>query len=244
MPITYIGRSTALANAATGITPTAPPEGLEVDDIVLFPIETANQAITIANQNGGTWTEAPSSPQGLGTGGAAAAVRITCFWTRWNGTQGAPTTSDSGDHQTGLLLSFRGVKKTGDPFNTSAGNTQGATTSASIPGGTTTVDGCMICAISACDRDANSTTNASAWANASLASITERVDQTFQAATGGGLAIATGIDDVAGTVNATTWTQAASANLAHLMLALEPEPEAVLFPHKKRRIFVVRSWPR
>ena len=216
MPVTYVGRSASVANGAGAITP-ALPSGLQVDDVLLLPLETsAAEAITISNQNGGTWAEVANSPQSI------AGVRLTAFWSRYNGTQGNPTTSDSGDHNTGVILAFRGCITTGDPWDITVPSTQASTTAGSIDGGVTTVDGCMICAIAATDRDLASTTNADAWTNASLTNLAERVDQIFSGANGGGLAIATGEKAVAGTVDATTWTQAGAAALANLMIALRP----------------------
>lgn len=230
MAITFVGVG-AVAAAAVAITPGL-PGSLATNDILLLPMRSlGGQAINVANQNGGTWAEIADSPQ-AGTG----EIRGTFYWSRYNGTQGAPTTSDSGTINMGVIIAYRGVIATGDPWDVTAGNTQLTTTAGSIPGDTTTVDGCMICAISVCDRDANSTANATGWTNASLASITERFDEITATGTGGGFAIADGIKTVAGTVDATTWTQAATGELASLMIALKPAiaPKSLLIPRSRR----------
>lgn len=208
-----------VANVA--ITPPL-PAGIVADDILLLYLTTANAVITIADAAGGTWTELPDSPQGQGTIDTAGGNRITVFWSRYNGTQTAPTTSDSGNFNMGVILAYSGRITTGNPYDVTAGDTQAATTAGSIPGDTTTVDGCDIVAAASTDRDANSTTNATDWANASLASITERVDDVSASFSGGGFAIADGVKTTAGVVDATTWTQAASANLCNHMVALKP----------------------
>lgn len=225
MAIAFVAAG-AVTNSQLAITP-ALPAGIATDDILLLYLESANEAITVADAAGGTWTELPDSPQSQGTAGGAGGLRITVFWSRYNGTQTAPTTSDSGNHQTGVILAYSGCITTGDPFDVTAGDFIAATTAGSIPGDTTTVDGCMIVAASALDRDLASTTNASAWTNASLVSIDERADQTFSAAAGGGLVAADGIKTTAGAVSATTWTSAASTAQCNHMVALKPATTGV-----------------
>lgn len=231
MAITYVGVG-PLAFSASAVAVIL-PGSLVSNDILILPLRTVSgQAATIPTPNGGTWTEVTGSPQDN-----APEIRLTAFWSRYNGTQGNPTTNDSGTVNMGCILAFRGCVTTGDPWDVTEGNTQAATTAGSIPGDTTTVDGCMICAIAATDRDGSSTTNASAWANASLASIDERFDETTVTGVGGGFAIATGIKTVAGVVDATTWTQGASAALSNLMIALKPAVVAtpsLLVPRARR----------
>lgn len=86
---TYVA-SGAIADL-TGPGTVALPAGIQVNDILVLEIETANQVVTITNQNGGAWTEVTDSPQGTGTAGGTTATRLTVFWSRYNGTQGAPT---------------------------------------------------------------------------------------------------------------------------------------------------------
>src|SRR3990172_2304835 len=134
----------AITSGTGTITP-ALPTGLQVNDILVLVFETANQAVTIPTPNGGTWTEAPDSPQGTGTAGGTAASRITVFWSRYNGTQGAPTTNDPGDHIVGRMFAVRGAAASGDPWNVTAGGVDATSdTSGSIPGDTTTVDPCLV----------------------------------------------------------------------------------------------------
>ena len=218
MPITPVGVGTFTINTVA-ITPPL-PGSLAVNDLLVLPLRTINgQAITIPTPNGGTWVEAPDSPQE----NVATGVRLTVFYSRYNGTQGNPTTSDSGTVNIGQMMAFRGVTVSDPPIDVTAGSNQGSTTAGSIPGDTSTVDGVMVVAMSACDLDASSTTNASGWTNASLASITEMLDEITASGVGGGFAAAYGIKETAGAFNATTWTQAASGGLANLMIALIPQ---------------------
>lgn len=207
----------ALSIAATAITP-ALPASLATDDILTLCLRTDNQAITVANAAGGTWTEFPDSPQS----DATPPNRGTWFWSRYNGTQTAPTTSDSGAINVGMIFAIRGCITTGDPFDVTAGNTQGDADAGSIPGDTTTVAECLIVAIAVSDRDQASTTYASNWANASLASITERFDEISATGTGGGFLVAEGVKTAAGVVDATTFTKASAAANSNLMVAFKP----------------------
>lgn len=221
MAITFVA-SGALSLAVTAITP-ALPAGIVTNDILVLFMRTLNgQASSIADEAGGTWTEFTNSPQDNATDG----VRGTWFWSRYNGTQTAPTTNDAGAINLGGIAAWNGCITTGDPIHITAGGSQTAATSMSNPGLTTTEDNCMIVVSSICDRDAASTANAASWANASLDSIAEVVDEILSTGVGGGWAIANGIKSSAGTVDATTWTQAASGGTADLTFALLPEVAA------------------
>jgi len=213
----------AVASNAAAITP-ALPAGIASNDILLLCLETANQAISISNQNGGTWTEVTNSPQGTGTAAASSATRLTVFWSRYNGTQGAPTTSDSGNHQLGRIIAIRGVVTSGNPWDVTAGGTEStADTSGAIPGATTTVANTLVvAAIATALPDASGTANFSAWANSDLTSVAEQTDNTVTAGNGGGLGLATGGRATAGAYGNTTVTCATSSTKAMMSLALKP----------------------
>jgi PKD repeat protein len=207
----------AVASNAAAITP-ALPAGIAANDILLLFVETYNQAVTIANQNGGTWTEVTNSPQGT-TG-----TRLTAFWSRYNGTQGAPTTSDSGNHQAGRMIAIRGCVTSGNPWDVTAGGVESTSdTSGSIPGATTTVANTLVVTAIATDLpDSNTTTGFSAWANANLTSLTERTDNTRSAGNGGGLGVASGVKAAAGAYGNTAVTCATSARKGMMSIALKP----------------------
>ena len=213
----------AVASGTGAITP-ALPAGIATNDILLLFLETANQAISISNQNGGTWAAVASSPQGTGTAGGTAATRLTAFWSRYNGTQGAPTTSDSGDHQLGRIIALRGAATSGNPWDVTAGGVESTSdTSGSIPGATTTVANTLVvAAIATSLPDASGTANLSAWANANLTSVTERTDNTVTAGNGGGLGIATGGKATAGAYGSTAVTCATAATKGMMSSALKP----------------------
>ena len=213
----------AVSSSTGAITP-ALPTGRATGDILLLFLETANQAISITNQNGGTWTEVTSSPQGTGTAGGTSATRLTAFWSRYNGTQGNPTVSDSGNHQLGRIIAIRGAAASGNPWNITAGGVEAtADTSGSIPGATTTVGNTLVVtAIATSLPDSSSTTRFSAWTNANLTSVTERTDNSVSSGNGGGLGIATGVKATAGAYGNTAVTLATSASKGMMSIAIKP----------------------
>lgn len=159
------------AAEGTGTISPALPAGIATDDILLLFLATGNQAVTIPTPNGGTWTEVTNSPQGVGAAGSGA--RITVFWSRYNGTQGAPTTNDPGDHVGGTICAYRGVRTTGDPFDVSSGEfgTAAPPDVFQIIGATTTVADCLVALVGCVEQSADSFT---VFTNAGLASITAR----------------------------------------------------------------------
>jgi hypothetical protein len=181
-----------IVTSGTGTISPALPSGIASGDILLLFVETANQAVTISNSNGGIWAEVTNSPQGTGTAAGTSATRLTAFWSRYNGTQGNPTVSDSGNHQLGRMIAIRGAAASGNPWDVTVGGIEAtADTSGSIAGATTTVANTLVvAAIATSLPDSTSTTRFSAWTNASLTSVTERTDNSVNAGNGGGLGIA------------------------------------------------------
>jgi len=213
----------SVASGTGAITP-ALPSGITSNDILLLFLETANEAISIANQNGGTWTQVSNSPQSVGTAGGSNGTRLTVFWSRYNGTQGAPTTSDSGNHQLGRTIAIRGATTSGDPCNITAGGMESTVdTSGAIPGATTTVANTLVvAAIATSLPDASGTANFSSWTNADLSSVTERTDNTVTAGNGGGLGLATGGKATGGAYTTTSVTCATASTKAMMSIAIKP----------------------
>jgi lysophospholipase L1-like esterase len=213
----------AITSSSSAITP-ALPAGISTGDILLLFLETSNQAISIASPNNGTWTEVANSPQGTGTAAGSTGARLTVFWSRYNGTQGAPTTSDSGDHQLGQILAFRGAATSGNPWDVTYGGVEAASdTSGVIPGVITTLDNTLIvAAIATSLPDASGTANFSSWTNSNLTELTERADNTVTSGNGGGLGIATGKKAAAGIYGTTAVTLANSAYKGMMSIALKP----------------------
>jgi len=213
----------AVASGTGTITP-ALPSGIATNDILLLFLETSNQAISITNQNGGTWTEVTNSPQYCGTANGTTGARLTAFWSRYNGTQGAPTASDSGNHQLGRIIAIRNAVSSGNPWDVTVGGVEAVDdTSGSIPGATTTVANTLVVtAIATSLPDASSTAKFSGWTNANLTSLTERTDNSVNAGNGGGLGIATGFKATAGAYGNTAVTLANAAYKGMMSIAIKP----------------------
>lgn len=222
---TYVGSGAVFNSAAAGSP--ALPVGIEVGDILLLEIETANQAITITNENGGTWAEVTNSPQGTGTAGGTTSTRLTVFWSRYNGTQGNPAISDSGDHQGARIHAFRGCPASGDPWNITSGNVEAASdTSLSATGATTTVADCLVCIMAALMDDAQNF--GGTWTNASLANITVRQNSSGAAGNDWRHILVTGEKATAGAYSATTNTLTASSVKAMMTIALAPTADVTV----------------
>jgi len=211
----YVTSSTGNGTGAVAMTwPTHVP-----GDIALLLVEACGgEAVSLSTAAG--FTELANSPQATGAG--TAGTRLHAYWCRATSeAMAGPTIADAGDHVYAMMLTFRGCVASGDPVNVTAGGVKTpATTSASSPTATTTVDKCLV--ISAISRDDDiATAEFSAWANAALASITEISDLGTTSGNGGGIGVAAGIKAAAGATGATTATVVSSIN-ASLTIALAP----------------------
>lgn len=213
-----------VASGTAAITPSL-PIGIAENDILLLFLETANQPISIDNQNGGVWAEVDKSPQCVGatTGTDSTATRLTVFWSRYNGTQGAPTTTNSGDHQIGRMIAIRGATTSGNPCDVTGGGFQfTASTSGSIPGATTINGNTLVVAAAAVSLpDSTSSNNCYSWSNSSLTNLTECIDNTTSTGNGGGIGVAIGRKAVAGNYYNTTFSTIFSSNKAMMSIAIK-----------------------
>jgi hypothetical protein len=219
---TYVGDG-GQASGAGAISP-ALPGSLRANDILLLFVETANQASSIATQGDLTWTEVTNSPQGANGGSLATSTRLTVFWARYDGVATVgPTTNDSGNHQIGVIMAFRGVVTSGNPWDITSGGTETTSdTSGSIPTATTTVDNTLVVlAIATSVPDADGTAAFSSWTNANLANLTERFDVSRAINNGGALGIATGEKATAGATGTTAVTVSTSATKGMMTIALK-----------------------
>ncbi|MGH7391434.1 MAG: LamG domain-containing protein [Candidatus Rokuibacteriota bacterium] len=212
--------------AAVGTVTPALPAGLQTNDLLLLVAESANQAVTIPTPNGGTWMEVANSPQGMGTAGQISGARLTMFWSRYNGTQGNPTTNDPGNHIGAKIFAFRGCETSGNPWNVTAGDVPASgTANVLIPGATTTVDQCLVVLIATC----NLPDTWSALTNADLATLTERFQGDVVAGNDGDMFLATGEKASAGSYGATSVTITGGNHHGRMSIALMP-PQAASTP--------------
>ncbi len=221
MAISYVGKGT-FQSGAGAITPGF-PSGLADDDLLISVLETANQAITHSS-----WTQVPDSPQGTGTAGAAGGVRLTAFYKFYASGDTAPATSDSGDHQAGIIIAFRGVD-TVTPFEDTAGNTSAAANTHNLPAPVVSTAGAMAAYLVAMDRDiatSNTQFRDAEWLCAALDSgaAVEAVDEFSSAGSGGGVGVAYQTVTTPATLSSGTVRLAGTNSFAVAMLALVLKP--------------------
>jgi hypothetical protein len=212
---TVVGVGAAASGISSAVVPR--PTGLLTDDILLMVCASPTTvAVTVSNAAGGTWAQAPDSPQDV-----AAGDRLTVFWSRYNGTQTDPTIAGS-DHVIGEMIAIRGCPAAGDPWDvTSGGSDATSDTSVSVPGATTTVANCLVVVFCAHTRD-SAVAQFSAHANADLANLTERMDASTSTGGGGGFGCWTGEKAAAGAYGATTATLLAASPTAFATYAMKP----------------------
>ena len=216
------GTFTAGTGAITPPYPAAPNAPVS-GDIAILVCESENEAISLSTAQG--FVELGNQAnKAAGTAATDPASRLAVYWKRCTGGDAAPTVADSGNHTTGQIYLFSGVKATGNPWNVYAeGNDGGANDlTGVIPGATTTVPDCLIFLICTSSYNGNSTTEFSGWTNADLANIVERGDNTNTAGLGGGHGSATGEKASAGAYGNTTVTLAHTSYKGAMSIALEP----------------------
>jgi len=220
-PIPFCAEVSTVASGTTSVTANMPATR-EANRILVAFLESANQAISVSNGNGLTWEETYAQ-QGTGTAGGTAATRLAAYWARDDGTSGAPTFAcTSGNHVCVSIAAFVGCVESGSPIHVSYGSVKTpASTSVSIPGGTTTVDKCLIVAAASKQTD-SAAAQFSGFGNSSLGGVTKIIDGGTTTGNGGGYAVATGTLATAGTFNATTATGPSSTN-GNISFALLPK---------------------
>lgn len=151
-----------------------------------------------------------------------------------DGTEGASvsfTITGTINHVHGQMISIsgHGCASTSD-LVIGSGNGGAAATSGTALGITVTADS-LVAIIASTALDASSTAVYSAWTNANLASITERMDDCVLTGNGGGFGVATGT--CAGTTTGdSTWTQTSEAwNGVHV--GIKPAAALTLRPPVK-----------
>jgi len=223
MAVTYVGIGTV--DSGTGAITPALPSGLADDDLLIAFFETANQAITLSG-----WTEFSSSPQGTGTAAAVGAVRLTAFYKFYNTGDSAPTSSDSGNHQIGQIMAFRGVDLT-TPIEDTAGSTAAASNIQNLPTVTSTSADAMAVYLVADDRDI-ATTNTqfrdTNWVSPNVdgGACTEVADDFSSAGVGGGIGAAYKAVTTPATLSSATFQHAGTNSFANGMIAIVLKPVA------------------
>gem|GEM_PF-3553964 len=190
--------------SSTGVPTATLPTGHAADDILVLVIQSSNDGVV-----GAPGAYQQLGPQnGIGTGAAAGANRLSVFWKRDGGSESAPTIPDTGDHTYGFMFAIRGCPTTGDPFIFGGNNFKFTTsTSGSSPKSVTHVDNTLVVDIFAGSAD-NAAAEGSSLTNADLTNLTEQFDDGTTDGTGGFLYMSSGAKAAAGPVTNTTVTWA------------------------------------
>jgi hypothetical protein len=216
---TYVGRGAK----DTGVGAVSPvlPSGIARHDLLLLVAESANEAMTISNANGGTWTQIDQG--GTGAAGGTGATRIAVWWSLYNGTQGAPTIADPGNHCVAVVTAFRGVDRQSPIHVATAVTVDTGPTTYTFPAPTTNRANCLVVLAKADDWNNASSTRYTSWTNANLTGLTEAVDDGSAQGNGGGIGIAYGVKATGGAVGSTTVAQHANITVdAGIAIALTP----------------------
>lgn len=205
-------------SSTTGpVTPSIPVFCAD-DDIALCVIE--NQGTSLSPVSG--WAHIGDSPQNAGSD----TTRLSIWWKRVANTEAGTTITlpTGGNHRIARMLALMGCVDSGDPWDVTAGSTdESSDTSGSVPGDTTTVDGCMVIAAGSSSFDIASA-EFSGWTNADLAAVDEILDNMTTQGNGGGFGVAAGGKVSAGSFTTTDFTLVNASVKAMIMGAFKPRP--------------------
>ncbi len=208
----YVGNG--VLSSGTGTITPALPAGLQVGDVLLAVFESqGDQAVTINNPNGGTWTQlaAPNVDTGNNS------TRLTVFY--------ASTTARRATRRRTIRAttfpasSPRSGASTRPARSTLRARSTGNSAAVSVPAATTTVADTLVVMVGSSDDDADTFGN---WANTGLTSVTERYEQGHAQGTQGTISMATGVRATAGAYAASTSTLSGSSRWAGMTIALTP----------------------
>jgi hypothetical protein len=216
---TFVGAPVASASISA-ISPIL-PTGLATDDILLGIGETAAQDFPAATPFPPTgWAHVTLSPVTQDSN-----TKLTLIWTRVVGGETAQNWGDSGDHNIGRIIAYRGCKTTGNPWNVLQPDFDATSdTSAQWPSVTTTVDDCLILFIGAWSDDFST---GALSGGTGLGAFTERIDSISNVGNDGAIFLAEASKVTAGATGTPIATLAGVAFKAMMTLALEPAPPGV-----------------
>lgn len=210
------------ANAGIGtFSHTWSASEVEANDIIVILIETADQAIAAPT---GYAAVADSPQANTGT------TRLTAYWKLSDGTETGASIGDSGDHQISVAFAIRNCHTaSGNPWDVTAGGSEGSDTSLSATGDTTTVANCLVLVAATGDIDQGNNAIYNTWANSDLTRVQPRIQVASAQGNGGSIDVFTGVKASAGAFGATTATARAATTKAFLTIAFKPPQVATDF---------------
>jgi hypothetical protein len=206
-----------VATSAQSLSPVWPPH--ETNDVGIMALS----ALGNTNYPLGVAAGFVATPDGVQHNNASSTdARLQTWEARASSSAMAtPTISDVGGDNSKLagIWVWGNVRTTGNSYDVTAGDTAATSTSVTIPGDTTTADNVLALAFCAIRVDSD-TRQFGAFANASLANVTETINISTTNAAGFGLGMATGEKATAGTVDATTSTLSTTSTQARQLITL------------------------
>ena len=188
----YVAKGT-FTSGAGAITVPAPT--CQAGDLLILVVATANNTILLGT-NANRWNAAAVAQTGVGTANSTLATRVGVYFQfAPNSSPGSQAITDSGDYQTGIMISVRGVSNTAAiPFLNAQNIISRGTSSTNVncPSVITTRNYCKVLCFIGLDKDANDSDTITSWfPPATSTNGTEIHDQTVNTGNGGGLAIYT-----------------------------------------------------
>jgi len=184
--------------AGTGTAGTSPAwPAHQVDDIAFLIVEGQANAIALTTANGFVNI----------TNLTATGTRLAVYWCRaTSSSMPAPVLAANSDHNVSQIITFRGCRKTGNPYDQTATSTNStASTTLTLPGVTTTGDNHLIVGFMSSATDSSSAWH-TAQSNANLTGLAERADFANNTGDGGGVAAVSGLKVSAGATGTTSNT--------------------------------------
>lgn len=200
---------------------TAPWGTHSADDVAFFPMEGAS-APGLATANG--FAQAPDAPQ------SATASFLDLYWCRATGSaQASPVTNAFANHGHGLIVTFRGVVATGDPWDVTSGGVEDVSdTTLSATGDTTTGPERLVVFFVGRGFD-SAAAQFSAESCAGVSNLTKIYDAGTATGNGGGLGIWTAELATAGAYGPLLATLANASVKEFISVALKPAAGGTTF---------------
>lgn len=222
---THVAFGASANRAGTGTLAVSQPAGLLIGDIEILVVATGTNnngvatTATVTDNGGGAWTAIASYDSDQ-----TDVEGYHVWWRRYDSGDSNPTVTigGDGDHAIAGMGAYRGCVATGDPIHLSESGselTSDTTFSWQPTNRTTTLDDCLGICIA---TETNDTTSGMiySWANASLSSVTERVEYCTNSGNGGGFSFCTGGKATAGDCGTWSATYAIANKKTYVWFAL------------------------
>lgn len=224
----YLANAGEIVESATvGISVPWPPHA--AGDVALLIVESGAWPQTLSTPAG--FVEISSSPQNSGSSGGTGSS-LSVWWKRaTTGAEASPTVAfiTGAGRVKALILTFRGVVGSGNPWNVTAGDAPAATNLIAIPGATTTKGNCLVVAIGTHNfGNVYARSGFPQWVNADLEGMARFVDS-GSAIVSSGIMIGKGRKVAAGVYGSTTASNLLSSSpQGRISIALSPAANSLV----------------